>query len=74
MRIENIRKTVNGDRQKLRATIHWGDNPSAPFEMYFVISVTPELNLEPLADPFVLACYTHVFDSGEQRLACDSPV
>jgi len=74
MRIENIRKTVNGDRQELQATIHWEDNQSAPFEMYFAIPAASGIELKPLADPFVLACYTRAFDNGEKRLACDSPV
>lgn len=74
MRIENIRKTVNDDQQEVRATIHWEDNPAAPFEMYFAIPVASELQLEPLADPFVLACYTRAFDNGERRLVCDAPI
>lgn len=74
MLIEDICKIVKGDQQELRATIYWEDNPFAPFDMYFSIPMESQLQLEPLADPFVLACYTRAFDNGERRLACQSPV
>jgi hypothetical protein len=74
MKIENLRKEVNGDRPRVVATIIWETLKRPPVDIFFetTLDYAADLNCNPNA--FLTVCAIPAMRFGEERIAIDAPI
>ena len=74
MKIKNFRKTVNGDRARVSATLVWEDCDRPAEEVYFETTAEFAKDLYPNPDSWLLCSALAAMRYGEQRIAFDAPI